>query len=195
MGLFFDEEEAVTALQKRGYRVVKEDFCDTAPITTVKELVNFFYSRRQYYNSDRKFPYSIDYSADSKYISSFIRSRQKLGLGRKAAIAEATVLVEALFKFEEHLHLKAPVISPAILAVRPLMDRVCSYMNGEVGEVGEAETEIFIDEINEIYNKEFGQRDFERASEKRKEILENLDGENERENDRDRNSESSSKRD
>ncbi len=61
-------------------------------------------------------------------------------------------------------------------------------MNGEVGEVGEAETQIFIDEINEIYNKEFAQRDFERASEKRKEILENLDGENERERESNRNS-------
>jgi len=188
MELFFDEKEAIVALQKRGYRVIKEDFSNGSSITTVKELVNFFYSRRQYYNSDRKFPYSIDYSADSKAVSSFIRSRQKLGLGRKAAIAEATGLVEALFKFEEHLHLKAPVISPAILAVRPLMDRICSYMNGEVGEVGEAETQIFIDEINEIYNKEFAQRDFERASKKRKEILENLDGESERKNDRNRNS-------
>ncbi len=80
MELFFDEKEAIAALQKRGYRVIKEDFSNGSPITTVKELVNFFYSRRQYYNSDRKFPYSIDYSADSKAVSSFIRSRQKLGL-------------------------------------------------------------------------------------------------------------------
>jgi hypothetical protein len=142
----------------------------------VKELITYFYSRRRYYNPDRKFPFSVDYSTDSKYLSSFVRSRQKLGLGRKAAVAEAALIVDALFRFEEHLHLKNPIIGPAILTSRPLVDRVCSFMNGEVDEVGEAESEIFINELNEIYNEEFAERDFERASKEREKILENLDG-------------------
>ena len=177
-GLFFDEDVAVATLQERGYRVVKEEYPEASSVKTVKDLVHYFYSRRYYYNSDRKFPYSIDHSTDSKAVSSFIRSRQRLGLGRKVAVAEATQLVNALFKFEEHLHLKAPIIGPGILAVRPLMDRICSFMNNEVAEVGEAETELYIDEINKIYHQEFAQRDFEQASEERKEILENLDGKN-----------------
>jgi len=186
--LFFDEEEAIATLQERGYRVFKEEYPEASSVKTVKDLVNYFYSRRYYYNSDRKFPYSIDCSTDSKPISSFIRSRQKLGLGRKVAVAEATQLVEALFKFEEHLHLKAPIISPAILAVRPLMDRICSFMNNEVAEVGEVETEMYIDEINAIYRKEFAQRDFEQAAEERQKILEKLDGEREEREERDRQS-------
>lgn len=172
--LFFDEQAAIDGLQKRGYRVVKEDTLEAGSITTIKELVDYFYSRRRYYNPDRKFPFSIDYSADSKYISSFIRSREKLGLGRKAAIAEAALLVDALFKFEEQLSLRTPIISPAILAVRPIMDRVCSFVNGEVNEAAEAENNMVIDEINRILNKKFADQDFERASEERKRILENL---------------------
>jgi len=186
--LFFDEEEAIAVLQERGYRVFKEEYPEASSIKTVKDLVHYFYSRRYYYNSDRKFPYSIDHSTDSKAVSSFIRSRQKLGLGRKVAVTEATQLVNALFKFEEHLHLKAPIISPAILAVRPLMDRVCSFMNNEVAEVGEAQTEMYIDEINAIYRKEFDQRDFEQASEERQKIMENLDGERKEREERDRQS-------
>lgn len=186
--LFFDEDEAIAALQEKGYRLIKEEYPEASSVRTVKELVNYFYSRRYYYNPDRKFPYSIDHSTDSKSVSSFIRSREKLGLGRKVALTEATLLVDALFKFEEHLRLKNPIISPAILAVRPLMDRICSFLNNEVAEVGEAETEMYINEINELYRKEFDQRDFEQASEERQKILENLDGESERENNRARNS-------
>jgi len=178
--LFFDEQGAIDELRKRGYRVIKEKSLEASSITTVKELVDYFYSRRRYYNSDRKFPFSIDYSTDSKSISSFIRSREKLGLGRKAAIIEAVLLVEALFKFEEHLKLKTPIISPAILAVRPIMDRICSFVNGEVDEVSESESNMFIDEINETLNKKFADQDFERASKERKRILENLDDERDR---------------
>lgn len=188
--LFFDEQVAIEELQKRGYRVVKEDTLEASSITTIKELVDYFYSRRRYYNPDRKFPFSIDYSADSKYVSSFISSRQKLGLGRKAAITEAALLVDALFKFEEQLQLKTPIISPAILAVRPIMDRVCSFVNGEVAEAGEAENHLFIDEINVLLNKKFAGRDFEHANDERSRILENL-----RNGERHRNSESSSERD
>jgi len=180
MELFFDEDDAIEKLQERGYRIIKEDFPEASSIRTVKELVDYFYSRRRYYNPDRKFPYSIDYSGNTKYISSFIRSREKLGLGRKAAVAEAALLIDALFKFEEHLKLREPIVSPAILQSRPLMDRICSFMNGEVGGVSEAESQMFINEVNEIYNKKFAERDFERASKERKKILEKLDGERDR---------------
>lgn len=174
-GLFFDEEEAIAELQKRGYRVIKEDFPEASSITTVRELVTYFYSRRRYYNPDRKFPYSIDYTIGTRDISSFIRSRQKLGLGRRAAVAEAALLIDALFKFEKHLKLKAPIMSPAILAVRPVMDRICSFVNDEVDEVSEVESQTYIDAINETYNKEFAEQDFDRAAEERKRILEDLD--------------------
>jgi len=176
MTLFFDEAEAIEELQKRGYRIIKEDYPEARSVNNVKDLVDYFYSRRKFYNSDRKFPFSIDYSADAKFISSFVSSRQKLGLNRKAAVKEAALLVEALFKYESLLSLRTPVISPAILAVRPIMDRICSFANGEVGEAFDLEQQLFIDEINEIYNQEFAQRDFDKASEERKKILEKLHG-------------------
>jgi hypothetical protein len=172
--LFFDEKEAIEELQNRGYRIIKEEYPTAEAVTTVRELVDFFYSRRQYYNPDRKFPFSIDYSADIKYISSFVKSRQKLGLGRKAAVAEAAELVDALFAWESHLFLKTPVISPAILAVRPIMDRVCSFLNGEVSEVNEAATQRYVDEINEWYDKKFGEREFQQGIEERRKLLEEL---------------------
>lgn len=172
MSLYFDEEEAISELQKRGYRVIKEKFPKVEFITTIRELVDYFYSRRKFYNPDRKFPYSIDYTEDNKYISSFIRSREKLGLGRKAAVQEAAVLIDTLFKFEEHLKLKTPIISPTILAVRPIMDRVCSFANGEVDEVAEWENLRFIDVINEKYEKKFFEADFKEAEIERKAILE-----------------------
>lgn len=172
--LFFDEEVVIKKLQDLGYRIIKTQYLQTTSVSTIKQLIHYFYSRRYYYNRDRKFPYSIDYSIDSRSVSSFIKSRQKLGLGRKAAIEEATQLVDALFKFEKYLYLKNPIIRPAILAVRPLMDRVCSFLNNEVDEVGEADTEIYINEINEIYNKKFTKRDFQQAFIHRQNILKKM---------------------
>lgn len=52
--LFFDEQEAIKELQSRGYRVVKEDYPDAGSINTLRELVDYFYSRRRFYNPDRK---------------------------------------------------------------------------------------------------------------------------------------------
>lgn len=188
-GLFFDEEKAIEGLQERGYRIVKENFLEISPVTTVRGLVNYFYSCRRYYNPERKFPYSVDHTKGTRDISSFVRSRQKLGLGRKAAVAEAVVLINALFRFEEHLKLKGPIINPAILTNRPTMDRICSFMNNEVDEVGEIESHKYIDGINEAYNTEFAERDFERAAKERKRILEILNDEG------NRNSKGSSNRD
>jgi leucyl-tRNA synthetase len=181
MSLFFDEEEAIKELQSRGYRIVKTDLLEGASITTIRHLVDYFYSRRKFYNPDRSFPYSIDYTEDTKYVSSFIKSRQKLGLDRKAAVAEAAKLVDALFRYEKHLNLKAPVISPAILAVRPIMDRICSFVNGEVSNVNEYETELYMDQVNEYYNKNYAQKDFQRAAEERTRIQEKLNVDKERE--------------
>ena len=177
MSIFFDEEEAIEELQNKGYRITKEEHLGSGSITTVRHLVDYFYARRKFYNPDRKFPFSIDYSTDTKYISSFVRSRQKLGLSRKMAVKEAVVLIDTLFKYEEQLKLKTPVISPNILAVRPIMDRVCSFANGEVDEVVQLETESFVDNINDVYDKEFDKRDFERAAEERMKILEKIHGE------------------
>jgi len=178
MSLYFDQEEAIKTLQDRGYRVIKVDFPDTASVTTMKKLVEFFYARRFFYNSDRKFPASIDWKKDNLYASDLVRSRQKLGLSRKDAVREAAALVDALFKFEGFLKLREPINHLTILTSRPVMDRICNYMNAEVSEVEESKTGEYIDKINKIYDREYAQRDFEKAAESRKKILEKLNDNN-----------------
>jgi len=175
MTLFFNEEEAIEELKSRGYRITKEVYPEAQVVRTMKDLVDFFYSRRRFYNPDRKFPYSIDYSEDAKKVSMFVRSRQKLGLGRKTAIAEAAALIDALFKFEKQLHLKEPIISPGILSSQSIMDKICSYLNGEVAEVSEVDNELYVAEINKYYDKKCVQQDLERADATRRKILERLD--------------------
>lgn len=172
--LYFDEEEAVETLRERGYRVIKVDFPETQEITTVKQLVEYFYARRFFYNPDRPFPASIDYKGDTKYASDLIRARQKLGLSRKDAVREAAAIVDALFKYEAFLKLREPIVHLTILTSRPIVDRICMYMNGEVQEVEESRNDEYIDGINKIYDKEFAQRDFEKAAEKRRQVLERL---------------------
>lgn|SRR5574338_89413 len=174
MPIFFDEEEAISELRKRGYRVIKENYDAARKVSTVRDLVDYFYGRRRFYNPDRKYPASIDYVDDGKYISSFIRSREKLGLGRKQAVAEAAELIDALFKFEKHLNLREPIANANILAVRPIMDRVCAYLNGEVDEVNETDTILEVDHWNEYFNKKFAKQDFDRAAEERAKILEKM---------------------
>lgn len=174
MSLYFDEQEAIEELQARGYRVVKESYPEVEGITTIKVLTEYFYARMKFYNPDRKYPTSIDYSQDSKYVSSFIHSREKLGLGRKMAIQEAAMLIDALFKYEEHLNLNEPIMQPTILAVRSIMDRVVGYINQDSAKVQEADTEKYIEEVNEFYNAEFAQRDFEKAAEQRRAISERI---------------------
>jgi len=173
--LYFDEEEAVETLRERGYRVVKVNFPNTENITTVKKLVEYFYARRFYYNKDRPYPPSIDFKDDLKYASDLVRSRQKLGLSRKNAVRESAVLIDALFKYESFLKLKEPINHLTTLTSRPIMDRICMFANGEVSEVEEAKNEEFINEVNAVYDKEYSQRDFEKAAENRRLILESLD--------------------
>ena len=175
MSLYFDEQEAIEELQSRGYRVVKEAHPDFESIRTAKDLVEYFYARRKFYNPERKFPESISYQRDTKIISSFIRSRQDLGLSRENAVQECAELIENMFKYEKHMSLKEPIISVNILAVRPIMDRICSIANEENREIVSLENDAFINEFYERYERKYGERDDEVAREKRKEILEALD--------------------
>jgi len=177
MTLYFDEQEAVEGLQKRGYRVIKESYPDFEGIRTAKELVELFYARRKYYNPERKFPQSINYRGDTKIISTFIRAREKLGLSRKHSIQECAELIENMFKYEKHMSLKEPIVSVNILAFSPIMDRVCSIANEENREVVELENDRCLNQFYENYEKTYGERDDELARQKRKEILEALDGE------------------
>ena len=176
MSLYFDEQEAVEELQRRGYRVFKESYPDFESIRTAKDLLEYFYARRKFYNPERRFPESIDHQGNTKVLSSLIRSRQKLGLGRENAVRECAELIENMFKYEKHLSLKEPIISVNILAVRPIMDRVCSIANEENKEVVALENNKFLDQFYEDYEKTYGARDDDDAKEKRKEILEALDG-------------------
>ena len=173
-GLYFDEEEAISELQARGYRVIKVSYPEVESITNVKGLIEHFYTRRRFYNPDRQYPGSIDYGKDSIYIASFLKSREKLGLDRKMAVKEAAMLVEALFKHEEHLRLKEPIMQPTILTVRPIMDRVCGFLNREAIEVEEQETLKHIEKVNKIYGEKFADRDFKKAAEQRKRMLEKV---------------------
>ena len=177
MTLYFDEEEAVTQLQDLGYRVSKVDFSEVEAITSVKSLVEYFYARRRFYNEDRKYPLSIDYKEDTRKVSSFVKSREKLGLKRKEAVQESALLIDAMFKFEKCFSLKEPIISLGILSVRPFMDRVCAMLNGEVDSANQFDNDLSAKEFNEFYNKKFGDRDFKRASEERKQMLRRLYGE------------------
>ena len=172
MSLYFDEQEAVEELQRRGYRVVKEARSDFESIRTAKDLVEYFYARRKFYNPERKFPESISYQKDTKVISSFIRSRQELGLSREKAVQECAELIENMFKYEKHMTLKEPILSVNILAVRPIMNRVCAIANEENREIESLENDAFINEFYERYERLYGEMDDEVAREKRKEIME-----------------------
>jgi len=170
--LYFDEEEAVEKLRELGYRVVKVEFSPVA--SNIKDLVEYFYARRLYYNPDRPFPLSRNFVEDRNYLSGFVKKRQALGLSRKNAIREAAMLIEVLFRFEKHLRLKEPVMSPKALDVGFIIDRVCAIANDEIDEASEDETERYIDEINEIYDKKYAKRDIDLAEDSRKRILERL---------------------
>ena len=174
--LFFNEDEVIEELRRRGYRVRKEPYSESKAVSNVKDLIEFFYARRRFYNPDRKFPESIDYSEDRNYVGSFVKSRQKLGLGRLSAVREAAEIVDALFKYEHLLNLKEPIRGAVILTIRPIMDRVCGFMNGGIPEAGEIDTELKVLELNSYYDKNFDARDKETAALERQKILEKLNG-------------------
>ena len=157
--------------------------------SSIKDLIEYFYARRLFYNPDRPFPPSRNFEEDRKYMSVIVKKRQGMGLSRKHAIREVAMLIEVLFRFEEHLKLRDPIMSPRALGVAFIMDRVCAIASDEIDEASEAETERYIDEINEVYNKKYAERDAELAAASRKRILERLDGQ------RNRNTEGRTERD
>ncbi len=175
MVFLFVTEEAIAELRKRGYRVTKDDFPEAeGGVTTPKELLTYFYARRKFYNPDRRFPDSINYKDGLDHIGGFLCRREKLGLNRAQAIAEATILIEMLFKYEEHFRLKTPIMEPSILTVGFVVNRSCDFANGEIPAANHAETEDMITELNQEYNREFAERDALEASERMARILEKL---------------------
>lgn len=170
--LYFDEEEMVKELRDRGYRVIKVVFPEI--VSSIKDLIDYFYARRFHYNEDRPFPLSRNFENDQKYMHGIVKKRQDMGLSRVQAVRECAMLIETLFRFEKHLKLREPVLSPQALTVGFIMEKVCAIANDEIGEAGEEETGRYIDEINETYEKKFAQRDADRAAESRKRILERI---------------------
>ena len=166
----YPEQEIVNYLRRKGYRVIKEEYPEAKGVSTIPKLVDFFYSRRRFYQRG-EFPTSIDGSTDRKSISSFVRSREKLGLPRKVAVKEAAVIIDALFRFEHLLNLKEPVSSANILAVRPIMDRVCALLSSEYCDKLDEE---IIREWNQYYNKKDAQQDFQKATEQLRKLSEKL---------------------
>lgn len=189
MSLYFDEEEAAEKLRELGYRVVKVEFSEAASVSNIKDLIDYFYARRLFYNADRPFPPSRNFEEDRKYLGLFVKKRQALGLSRKNALKETAVLIDTLFRFEEHLKLKTPVMSPRALDVGFIIERVCAIANDEIAEASEAETDRYINSINTIYNRKNAERDAELAAASRKRILERLNEQ------RGRDTEGSSERD
>jgi hypothetical protein len=116
----------------------------------------------------------MDSSQDRVFLGSFVKARMKLGLDKPTAIKECAKIIDALFKYEKLLRLDEPVLSPRILGVRSIVDRVCSYLNGDVPEAGEVDTEQAVQRCNEYYNRHFALEDLRRADEERKRILEKL---------------------
>lgn len=173
--LFFDEELAVEELKNRGYRVVKVGHPKFPGLKNINELVQFFYARRRFYNPDRQYPESLDYENDRKYIASLVKARQEAGLNKKLAMHEAADIIDALFKYEKLLVLDYPVSGANILGSNFIVNRLCSFLNGEVPEAKEVENDLAIDQWNEYYNKKHAAEDLEKAKEKMKIMLEKLD--------------------
>jgi len=175
--LYFDEEEVIAALKARGYRVVKLDYDRVGNISNTRQVVEWFYARRLYYNPERAYPPSgINYTADSKTLSVFVRQREKLGLSRRLALQEAAMLIDNMFKFEKHIGLKEPILSIRILTQSSIMDRVCAYASGEVPLVEEEKDHALIDKINKIYNRDNAEEDKKVAGVRLDKMLENIYG-------------------
>lgn len=172
--LFFNEEDAIEELRKRGYRVFKPSYAEGNSVSSIQDLIGFFYAKRMFYNPDRKFPESIDYGEDRKCLSSLVASRQKLGLSRVNSIKECADIIDALFKYEKILNLEYPVSNTAILTSRPFVDKLCSFLNGEAPEAVEQDSEEVVADWNKYYNDRFSSTDLEYAAQQRKKILERV---------------------
>lgn len=168
----YPEEDLVVFLRKKGYRVVKEDYPDAKSVDTIPKLVDFFYSRRKFYRRG-DFPASIDGVKSRQHVSSFIKSREKLGVPRKVAVKEAAIIIDALFRYEDQLYLKEPISGTSILTSRSIMDRICGFLGSEYCEIQDREV---VQEWNEYYNERDSKKDFEDATVELEQILERLDG-------------------
>lgn len=174
MSLFFDEEEAVQELRKMGYKVIKLNYPQFEQITSVKKLLEFFYYKREAGRSDLKVDYYRDAKEDMEMMGQFVKSREKLGLGRKAALQEAALIIDGLFKYEKYLNLTTPIISPKILNVRSFVDRVCGFLNGDDPNVAESETSEYVTLLSEEYARKYQNAEFDSIKDERQKIMERL---------------------
>ena len=176
MALFLDEKECIEFLQSRGYRVTKVSSDPLEKIKSVKDLLRFYESRLVYYSPERSFLYAKNYEEDSIYLSGLVKSRERLGLGRKEALQEAAQIIDVVLKYEKTLNLKSPITSPAIFSSRSIMNWACSILNGENSKTSAVDNERAIENCNFLSNKVFSQEDFYEASKEREKIMESLNG-------------------
>ena len=119
MSWYFDEEEAAEKLRELGYRVIKVEFSPAA--SNIKDLIEYFYARRLYYNPDRPFPPSRNFVEDRNYLSGFVKKRQALGLSKKNAVREAAML--ALRESKEAKQVKKKHFVESLKKIRPSVSK------------------------------------------------------------------------
>lgn len=106
-------------LIEKGFRVEDPPESYKFNITTLVELVNFFYQKMS-----RKYPdlkqIKRNFGRDRAIAKRFVDSRMESGINRLRALNEAAELIEILFKYEEDFKFKYPVQSIGILGQKNL---------------------------------------------------------------------------
>src|SRR5690606_8654489 len=107
-------QEAKKLLQDNGY-LVQGPFENKQTVDSVQKLVKFFYETMSRYSGNRKMSYGGSPTRDRKLAKDFLQSRIDTGISKEVAYYQCCELIEFLFKHEQHLGLKFPVTSMAVL--------------------------------------------------------------------------------
>lgn len=152
--------EAISLLESNGYRVIKIEDKNIYKIKNVKDLVEFFYSRLQFYNKGRRIHYNVGsetYKNEMKLAKGFIKSRSTNKKETKATLIECAEIIDCVLKYEDLFSLSEPIHSFSIFGqdeLKWITDRAISILNRENSEANEAELAFLLEAFDKQYEEE-----------------------------------------
>lgn len=142
-------EDAKKLLQENGYSVKGPLIC-SSEVKTPAQLVRFFYDTMARYNPQFKMVYSGNTKKDHSIAKRMIEGRIEAGSTMDRALSECCMLVETLFKYEEHVGLNFKVTSMGVFGLDSMAwvtERLWEIYEGVNRQVSRHEEQKWWDEL------------------------------------------------
>ncbi len=141
-------EDARRLLEENGY-LVRGPVLRKGDVKTSRDLVRYFYHQLMAHNPDAAVAYPDD-NREQALAKRLLEARVETGISRERALVECCALIDALFKYEEHLGLPFKVTSMHVLGQDKMAwvtHKLVDLLNGYNQDLEDAAQQLWFEEL------------------------------------------------